>query len=307
MMLRHKDIYWSDPMQLTFHYAHHMVAEADSYSPSAGKPAQVMASWAALGLPMQVIEPIPVTETQLCLAHDPDFVRGVLSGVKTNGFSNRSQAVAASLPYTSGAMLSAARQALENGSGAVAPCSGFHHAGYGFAGGFCTFNGLMVTAKVLLEEGKVKRIGILDFDQHWGDGTADIIKRLKLGDQVVHYSSCSDYGRSQRAEAFVADIPHLLKAFSGCDLVLYQAGADPHIDDPLGGWLSTSQLFKRDAQVFETLRKMGIPVAWNLAGGYQRDASGGIRPVLDIHDNTLKAYAAVWGFITQPEQTITAV
>ena len=34
---------------------------------------------------------------------------------------------------------------------------------------------------------------------------------------------------------------------------------------------------------------------WNLAGGYQRDAGGGIRPVLDIHDNTLVAFAEACG------------
>jgi acetoin utilization deacetylase AcuC-like enzyme len=307
MMLLHKDINRSYTMQLTFHYTNHMVADAASYSPSAAKPAQVMESWAMLGLPMEVVEPAPVTEAQLCLAHDPEMVRAVLSGEKANGFSNRSLKVAASLPYTSGAMLSAARSALENGCGAIAPCSGFHHAGYAFVGGFCTFNGLMVTARVLLKEGKVKRIGILDFDQHWGDGTADIIKRLGLGDQVVHYSPYREYGRPQRAEAFVADIPRLLEAFAGCDLVLYQAGAAPHIEDPLGGWLTTLQLFNRDKQVFKTLRKMGIPVAWNLAGGYQRDESGGIRPVLDIHDNTLNAFAGVWGFIAKPDQLNEAV
>lgn len=156
-------------MQLTFHYTDHMVAEAGSYSPSAAKPAQVMESWAMLGLPMQVVEPLPVTEAQLCLAHDPDMVKAVLSCEKANGFSNRSAKVAASLPYTNGAMLAAVREALDNGCGAIAPCSGFHHAGYDFVGGFCTFNGLMVTARVLLNEGKVKRIGILHFDQRWGD------------------------------------------------------------------------------------------------------------------------------------------
>ena len=41
-------------------------------------------------------------------------------------------------------------------------------------------------------------------------------------------------------------------------------------------------------------RAMGLPVAWNLAGGYQRDATGGIRPVLDIHDNTLIEAGRVW-------------
>ena len=42
------------------------------------------------------------------------------SRVEANGFSNRSAKVAASLPYTSGAMLSAAREALDNGCGAIA-------------------------------------------------------------------------------------------------------------------------------------------------------------------------------------------
>ena len=49
-------------------------------------------------------------------------------------------------------MLSAAREALRCGAVAAAPCSGFHHAGYDKAEGFCTFNGLMVTACVLRHE-----------------------------------------------------------------------------------------------------------------------------------------------------------
>jgi acetoin utilization deacetylase AcuC-like enzyme len=71
-----------------------------------------------------------------------------------------------------------------------------------------------------------------------------------------------------------------------CDVVLYQAGADPHLDDPLGGWLTTEQLRRRDAGVFASFREIGVPVAWNLAGGYQKAADGSIPRVLEIHDNT---------------------
>ena len=74
-----------------------------------------------------------------------------------------------------------------------------------------------------------------------------------------------------------------------CDLILYQAGADPHINAPLGGFKTTAQLQCRDKLVFLLCHQSGIPVAWNLAGGYQRDADGGISPVLAIHDNTLMA------------------
>ena len=94
-----------------------------------------------------------------------------------NGFGNRNAQVAASLPYTSGSLLAAARHALEHRENVCSPTSGFHHAGYDSAEGFCTFNGLMVTALALLEEGVVRSIGILDCDAHYGNGTDDIVQR----------------------------------------------------------------------------------------------------------------------------------
>ena len=83
----------------------------------------------------------------------------------------------------------------------------------------------------------------------------------------------------------------MAQQFGDCDLLIYQAGADSHIHDPLGGYLSTAQMQRRDHIVFATCRLLNLPVAWNLAGGYQRDEQNSIRPVLDLHDNTLKAYA----------------
>jgi len=76
-----------------------------------------------------------------------------------------------------------------------------------------------------------------------------------------------------------------------CGVILYQAGADPHVDDPLGGWLTTEQLRERDRLVFENVATLGVPIAWNLAGGYQTP----LRNVLDIHDNTMRECAAVFG------------
>lgn len=79
-----------------------------------------------------------------------------------------------------------------------------------------------------------------------------------------------------------------------CDVILYQAGADPHVDDPLGGFLSTAQLRERDRLVFVTANSLGIPIAWNLAGGYQVDSGGGIQSVLDIHNNTMRECVSVY-------------
>ena len=170
-------------------YSEKIVANTKSFSPSAAKPKAVVSAWRQLGLPVTLIEPTAARRKQLELAHDDIYVADVLNCAAENGFGNRSPEVAQSLAFTSGAMLAAAREALANGRVAVAPCSGFHHAGYDHGGGFCTFNGLMVTAMTLLSEGLVNRIGILDLDQHWGDGTQDIIKRLGAKETIRHYLS----------------------------------------------------------------------------------------------------------------------
>jgi acetoin utilization deacetylase AcuC-like enzyme len=236
-----------------------------------------------------MIAPKPVSARDIEQAHLPAFVTAVLCRQAENGFGNKSEEVANSLPFTSGAMLDAAREAIRNGTVAVAPCAGFHHAHYTYPRGFCTFNGLMVAALSLYSARKVKRVGILDFDQHYGDGTDDIIKYLNIK-WISHYSAGKHYGLAGEAKPFLMAIPGLVKRMQDCDLILYQAGADPHIDDPLGGWLTTEQLYQRDLIVFETAKHLGVPVAWNLAGGYQTP----LRKVLDIHDGTMKACARVY-------------
>lgn len=263
-----------------------MVADARSFSPSAEKPAHVVARWQALGLPLTIHPPTPVTPDDLALAHDPAFVADILAGRRPNGFGNTSAAVAASLPHTTGAMLSAARLALAERRAVAAPCSGFHHAGYARAAGFCTFNGLMVTACALVRDGLARRVAILDCDMHYGDGTDDILERLRP--RVRHFTAGARYDAPADARPFLETLPSIVASMADCDVILYQAGADPHVDDPLGGWLTDAQLEERDRLVFTSR----VPIAWNLAGGYQRDAQGGIAPVLAIHRATARACLA---------------
>jgi acetoin utilization deacetylase AcuC-like enzyme len=287
-------------------FSAHMVADSECFSPSAEKPTAVMAAWQDLDIPLVVHEPLPVTTQQLESAHEPEYVADVLACRIRNGFGNRSAAIARSLPYTSGAMLAAAREAITNGQVAAAPCSGFHHAGYSHGGGFCTFNGLMVTAMVLLNEGSVRRVGIIDFDKHWGDGTHNIVGQLGVESRVIHYHPRMDFRRCSDAERFLRSLPDIVARFDDCDLILYQAGADPHIADPLGGWLTTDQLQQRDHLVFVGLAGIGIPVAWNLAGGYQRDSQGSIRPVVEIHENTMKECTQVYASANSPRSIVAA-
>lgn len=263
-----------------------MVAPVQGYSPSAQKPAQALQSWQANGMAIEVMPFEPLSAEQISSAHCPAYVEGVLKGEIANGFGTHAPEVAASLPYTSGAMYAAALVALVNQQVACAPVSGFHHAHWNAGGAFCTFNGLMVTAMLLQRMQPDIRVGILDLDEHWGDGTDQIIGQLGAAGWVSHFSGTQGYGTKHRAELFLNDLPSILKThFSRCDVVLYQAGADCHVDDPLGGWLTTEQMRKRDELVFAGLSTLRVPVAWNLAGGYQEP----IERVLELHDNTMRA------------------
>jgi acetoin utilization deacetylase AcuC-like enzyme len=272
---------------ISVHYTPRQAANVRSRSPSAGKPPKVVADWVAHGLPIHLVEPTPVSVDDLCLAHDRAYVEDVLACRRPNGFGTRDAEVAASLPFTTGSLLSAARDAIGNGRVACSPTSGFHHARYASGGGFCTFNGLVVTARMLLREG-ARHVGILDCDEHYGDGTDEILGRDRSRG-IRHTTVGETWHHPAQAADFLRELPGMVRAMRGCDVLLYQAGADPHIDDPLGGWLTDAQLRERDQIVFATARAMGLPVAWNLAGGYQQDEDGGIAPVLAIHRATMEA------------------
>jgi acetoin utilization deacetylase AcuC-like enzyme len=281
-------------------YSDRMVASNyGTISPSSYKPSQVVESWTLEhDFPIDLIAPQPASVKQLSLAHDPYYLQGVLAGKILNGFGNALAEVTESLPYTSGSMLSAARHVLKHGGVACSPSSGFHHACYGHGGGFCTFNGLMVAALTLHQESLVKKVGILDCDFHYGNGTDDIIA-MTQSPWVRNITNSKGYkGESGRGEDFLEALPGLVRQLQDCDLILYQAGADPHIDDPLGGFLTTNQMRLRDRIVFNEIKVLGIPLVWNLAGGYQVELfpSGktSIRKVLELHDNTMSECVRVY-------------
>jgi acetoin utilization deacetylase AcuC-like enzyme len=267
---------------------------AKSFSPSAGKPRLVIEDWLAQPeiAPRIELKSFEAADDLLLEnAHDPKYVAGVFSGRHRNGFGNTSGDVADSLRFTVGSIVAAADHVLTTKDKvACSPTSGFHHAGYSKGGGFCTFNGLMVAAITAHELGLADRILIVDLDAHWGDGTFDIIRKLGVGyiDQISA-SQCRNPAQVLRRADLGAN-----RAFreGRYDLVLYQAGADLHVDDPLGGMLTTDQMRERDDLVFAGARRHGVPIVWNLAGGYQRDDQGGIAPVLALHRATMQACLA---------------
>ena len=271
------------------------VEKNKSFSPSAGKPQLVVDSWLNRGLNISIERVLPVDREDFYLVHDRYHTDAVLDLRRSNGFNNTDPLIAKSLYWTNGSLLTAARYALETGETTCSPTSGFHHAEHWRTLGFCTFNGLMIAAAKLKDTLPAgKKIGILDIDMHYGNGTDQIIKQYNIT-HVKHYTfggaetGSEGWLGAPRAEEWLTRLPSIVEGFNDCALVIYQAGADPHKDDPFGGALDNDQLRRRDRIVFRSLKKMNIPCVWNFAGGYQEP----IQKVIDIHTSTLEECLSV--------------
>ncbi len=76
---------------------------------------------------------------------------------------------------------------LDNAFCAIRPPG--HHAETNKAMGFCYFNNVAIAARYLQKQHGIKRVGIIDFDVHHGNGTQHIFE----GDSTVYYYSIHEH------------------------------------------------------------------------------------------------------------------
>ena len=71
-----------------------------------------------------------------------------------------------------------------------------------------------------------------------------------MNDAIFHYSFGKDFHSPGQAEAYLKRIEKLRQELEAFDpeVIIYQASADAHCDDPLGGVLTTEQLMERDCR-----------------------------------------------------------
>lgn len=248
--------------------------------------------------------PPATPDEQLLLVHTPAYLERVKTGtlsdqeVRAIGFPWSLEMVERSRRST-GATVAAAQAALAEDVAANL-AGGTHHAFADWAQGFCVFNDAAVAARVVQREHGVKRVAILDFDVHQGNGTAAIF----ADDPTVF--TCSVHGAKNfpfRKVPSDLDLPlpdgagddEFLEACALAtrttlstarpDLVIYLAGADPYEHDRLGKLSVTrTGLAARDEKVLSTCRRAGLPVAVTMAGGYAND----IEAIVDIHVETIR-------------------
>ncbi len=130
-----------------------------------------------------------------------------------------------------------------------------HHAGQERGEGFCLFNNVAIGALNALSLG-AKRVAIIDFDRHHGNGTQDIVSK-QSGEKILFISSYQNgckyskgcEGKEPPTNVVLVPIPehspwwvvrteYLAKVIPALyafkpDLLLVSAGFDMHISDPL--------------------------------------------------------------------------
>lgn len=229
---------------------------------------------------------------ELIGVHQYSFISAVLANREPDGYGKRTGENLKQVLNANNCFMTAARYATNTGAACVmAPVSGFHHAGPAYNGGFCTFNGLAAAAVTASKKGL--KVTILDFDDHFGNGTDDCLKGKRIpSSKISHYTFGRDVDLSG-GKRFVQDLYDCLRQHVDLfkpDLVLYQAGADSHTNDRLGsGLLTTAMMATRDRAVFSSCLENKVPVVWNLAGGYQD-----IDRVVELHMQTAKIAADVF-------------
>jgi acetoin utilization deacetylase AcuC-like enzyme len=170
-----------------------------------------------------------------------------------------------------------------------------HHAEPDKAMGFCLFDNIAIAAQFAISELGVRRVFILDWDVHHGNGTAAAFRqRSDVLFASIHQSGIypgtglmSDLG-SGPGEGYTINLPvpagseeflwlslleHIVipvaQEFEP-DLVLVSAGFDAHRDDPLAGCRLDAASFAEMARHVRALtEQLDVPLGAVLEGGYE--------------------------------------
>lgn len=240
---------------------------------------------------IDLYEPEMIAVEAINLVHDLTYVQQVLglslepAALRRIGFAATEQ-LHIRPRLGSGGTLLTAKLALEHGI-ACNTAGGSHHAHAGFGSGFCVFNDVAIAAASLKHTGAIKTAMIIDLDVHQGDGTASIFAndpdvftfsmhceknfpfRKSMGNLDIGLAQeTTDHEYLAKLREILPDIldQHLP------DIVFYNAGVDPHINDKLGHLALTDEgLRTREQIVLQSVTTRSIPIAIVMGGGYGDD------------------------------------
>ena len=239
-------------MKVIFHPRFYEVYTGDP----ASAPGRMEAIVKQLKGKFEFIEPEPASERDVERVHGRDHIQSVKQEDRVYELGL----------LAAGGAIAAAELAFggEPAFGLIRPPG--HHASPHSCWGFCYFNNIAIAMKRLLSEGKIKRALVLDFDLHYGDGTANTFSRST----EVTYS----HPEGSNRDLFLKDLQRTLQTEKEYDILAVSAGFDRHEED-WGGLLRTEDYFNIGKWVKESSlqhcqgRRLGV-----LEGGYNHAVLG---------------------------------
>ena len=201
-----------------------------------------------------------ISDEMLAMIHPIEYVEAINEAepqegvIKVDPETYMSQGSSRAAKLAAGACLQATRDLLSGEEQrvfcAVRPPG--HHAEVATAMGFCLFNNIAMAAEYALQDERINRVAIVDFDVHHCNGTVDIFKDRP---EVMICSSFQDHYYPNRyldyTNEHIINLP-MAPGTTGDrwrtkveaewlpkledhqpDLLLISAGFDAHIDDPL--------------------------------------------------------------------------
>jgi len=245
-------------------------------------------------------------ESDIARIHDPSFVRAVLAAIPATGHAaldadtivspGSGAAALRAVGAVTAAVDAVVADQAQNAFCAVRPPG--HHAEPSHAMGFCLFNSIAIAARHAQAAHGLKRVAIVDFDVHHGNGTQAVVQ----DDPTLFFASSHQYplypgtgaadetgqgnivnaplaagsdGRVFRG-AFETRILPALDAFAP-ELLLVSAGFDAHRADPLAGLeLEEADFAWVTTRLMEAARRhCGGKLVSVLEGGYDLKALAG--------------------------------
>lgn len=249
-------------------------------------------------------QPGKLTSEQLLTTHTAEYLDKLESlslsrkEVRNVGFPVRKDLVDRG-KYISHGTYECAVWAMEHGI-SMNIAGGTHHAFADKGEGFCLFNDMAISSKLLLQENRVSQILFVDLDVHQGNGNAAIFQEEP---RVFTFSMHGEKNYPLRKEISNLDIglpdkiedqaylkiltENLDKVITEVkpDFIFYQAGVDVLATDKLGRLgLSRAGCKQRDRIVMEMAKLNDIPVAVVMGGGYSEKISD----IIEAHSNTFR-------------------
>ncbi len=248
-------------------------------------------------------KPNLITDKIIADTHDEEYIKLVKNSFPTKGFNSLDGDTIIS-PGSKNATFDAAGSIItaidgvqikefKNAFCSVRPPG--HHCNQNKAAGFCILNNIAIGANYLIKKYEYKKIAIIDFDVHHGNGTQDIFYENEnvLFISTHQYPFYPGTGSEKEKGKFnnIYNIPlpagtnseEYLNAFEFAlkrlkefrpEFVLISAGFDGHYQDPLAQFkLKTEDFYQITKRILETSKKFcDGKVVSILEGGYNLQA-----------------------------------